>query len=253
MESEKYQDKWAQWMLHRRYGGDIETQKTGLTFLGKVRDKVLENAKIAKGDTLLDVGTGDGLIAFGALDRLGKEDKVIFSDISEDLLEHCRALAEESGIMDRCQFLKTSADNLAGCDDATVDVVTTRSVLIFVEAKQSAFKEFYRVLKPGGRLSIFEPINRFGYNPANDIFWGYNVAPVFEIADKIKAIYSRLQPPTDPMVDFDERDLFNLAEKAGFSEIHLELHADMTAAPAAKWETFCECLPIRLFQLWKKP
>jgi arsenite methyltransferase len=43
---------------------------------------------------VLDVGCGDGLIAFGALDRVGEEGQVIFSDISQDLLDHCRSLAE---------------------------------------------------------------------------------------------------------------------------------------------------------------
>jgi arsenite methyltransferase len=39
--------------------------------------------------------------------------------------------------------------------------VTTRSVLIYVEDRRAAFAEFFRVLRLGGRLSIFEPINRF--------------------------------------------------------------------------------------------
>jgi ubiquinone/menaquinone biosynthesis C-methylase UbiE len=44
-----------------------------------------------------------------------------------------------------------------------VDAVTTRSVLIYVKDKRRASEEFHRVLKPGGRLSIFEPINSFTY------------------------------------------------------------------------------------------
>jgi len=237
MESERLQDKWAHWLLQKRHGGDIEMQKTMLTFLGQIRDKLLQNAKIEEGNTVLDVGAGDGLIAFGALDQIGKQGKVIFSDISQDLLDHCQSLAEKLGIVDRCQFIKASVDNLTDFDNASVDIITVRSVLIYVEAKLSAFKEFYRVLKPGGRLSIFEPINRFGYNPVN-IFMGYNVAPIIDIVEKISTIYSRLQPlRTDPMLDFDERDLFNMAETAGFGETHLELHADMTSIPTVKWET----------------
>jgi arsenite methyltransferase len=243
MNPEKCQDKWARWMLQTRFGGDSEEQKKGLTSLARVRDKVLENAKVADGDILLDVGTGDGLISFGALDKVGAQGKVIFSDISQDLLDYCRSLAEELAVLERCRFLCTPADKLTGCDDTSVDVVTTRSVLIYIEAKQSAFKEFYRVLKHGGRLSIFEPINRFSYNPSRAVFWGCDAAPVMGIADKIKAIYTRLQPDTDPMLDFDERDLLNMAKQAGFSEAHLELHADITGATAAKWETFIHIAP----------
>jgi SAM-dependent methyltransferase len=39
--------------------------------------------------------------------------------------------------------------------------VTTRSVLIYVQHKDAAFREFHRVLRPGGRVSIFEPINNY--------------------------------------------------------------------------------------------
>jgi ubiquinone/menaquinone biosynthesis C-methylase UbiE len=44
---------------------------------------------------------------------------------------------------------------------ASVDVVTTRSVLIYVKDRARAFAEFARVLRPGGRTSLYEPINRF--------------------------------------------------------------------------------------------
>jgi arsenite methyltransferase len=158
---------------------------------------------------------------------------VIFSDISQDLLDICRGFAQDTGNLDRCRFLKAHAEDLAVFQSASVNVVTTRSVLIYVKAKEAAFKGFFRVLKPGGRLSIFEPINRFGQG-----FIGFDIAPVKELCDKIYAIYRRLQPlESDPMLDFDERDLFSLVEKAGFAEIHLELQADIIPEPPIKWET----------------
>src|SRR5688500_13069558 len=52
-----------------------------------IRDKVLEKAALKSGDTLLDVGTGDGLIAFAALDLVGTEGLVIFSDIAQGLVD----------------------------------------------------------------------------------------------------------------------------------------------------------------------
>ena len=105
------------------------------------------------------MGTGDGLIAFGALNRLGPSGRVIFSDISQDLLDHCREAATAEGLADRCRFVLAPADQLTALPDASVDVVTTRSVLIYVKDKAQAMREFYRVLKPGGRVSLFEPIN----------------------------------------------------------------------------------------------
>jgi ubiquinone/menaquinone biosynthesis C-methylase UbiE len=229
-------DQWAEWLLHRRHGGDPAQAQASLQWLIPVREKVLANARPQPGETLLDVGAGDGLIAFGALPLVGTTGTVIFSDISQDLLDHCRGLAAESGALDRCCFLRTPADDLSAVAPASVDAVTTRSVLIYVAAKQAAFAEFYRVLKPGGRLSIFEPINRFG-GPATRL-GGLDMTPVQEIADKIFAVYERLQPfDTDPMLDFDERDLLTLAEQAGFREIHLEYQATIKpTVPLAPWD-----------------
>ena len=227
--TEAARDKWAEWLLERRHGGDPEQQRRNLPFLRDVRDRVLENAEISGGETLLDVGTGDGLIAFGALDKVGEVGRVILSDISRDLLDRSRKLAEELGSLDRCRFLQAPADDLAAVADDSVDVVTTRSVLIYVEDKQRSFKEFYRVLKPGGRASIFEPINSFKMQDARQRFLGYDVEPVRELAEKVWAVYERNQPPaTDPMLNFDERDLFDLAGAAGFDEVRLTYEASIT-------------------------
>jgi cyclopropane fatty-acyl-phospholipid synthase-like methyltransferase len=54
-------------VLSRRDGGDARTGQRTAGVLAVYRDGVLERAGIAEGDTVLDVGTGAGLIAFGAL------------------------------------------------------------------------------------------------------------------------------------------------------------------------------------------
>ena len=216
-------DQWAKWLLHRRHGGNEDALRATLEGLYPIRDKVLDHAQLTGHETLLDVGCGDGLIAFGAIQVL-PQGRVIFSDISEDLLNHSRQLAQEMGIIERAEFIKLSADNLHTLADESVDVVTTRSVLIYLKDKLRCFKEFYRVLKPGGRLSIFEPINRFGYPEPEHIFWGVDVAPVQELAQKVKALYHSIQhPEDDPMMDFDSHDLLRFAEAAGFNKIYMQL------------------------------
>lgn len=232
------QDMWAQWLLKRRFGGDPQSMQKMLDFLYPVRDTVLSHVHLADQETLLDVGCGDGLIAFGALEKF-KMCRVIFSDISEDLLQHAETLAKEMNVHDRCRFLRASADDLSLLEAGSVDAVTTRSVLIYVSAKQEAFNEFHRVLKDGGELSIFEPINRFAFPEPPDRFEGYGVIPVAEIAQKLVALYQRLQPPeSDPMGDFDERDLVSQAEKAGFSEVHLELQIEVKPHEKEDWAAF---------------
>lgn len=209
--------------MDARFGGDPAARERILTeLLYPVRDTVLDKAKLQPGDTVLDVGTGDGLIAFGALERLGPSGRVVFSDISQDLLDHCRAAAAAEGLLDRCRFVVASADALADIADASVDVVTTRSVLIYVKDKAEALGAFYRVLRPGGRISVFEPINVLMRDP--DRLLGCDITPVKPLAAKLRTFYESIQPPgADPMLDFDERDLVRHAEEAGFADIGLEL------------------------------
>jgi arsenite methyltransferase len=249
MTTAKTQDQWAQWLLHRRHGGDEERLRQMMEFLGPVRDKVLENAALAGDETLLDVGCGDGLIAFAALEKLDAG-RVIFSDISQDLIDHCRQLAEEMNVLDRCGFVVADAVDLAPIADESVDVVTTRSVLIYVKAKAEAFREFYRVLKPGGTLSIFEPINSFGYPEPEYMLWGCDATPIIPLANKLKAVYAAIQPDDDPMIDFDERDLIALVEAAGFGEVHLELQAQIVGTreherghQPIEWEQYLDYAP----------
>jgi arsenite methyltransferase len=201
-----------------------------------VRDKVLDRAALAEGETLLDVGCGEGMIGFGALGRGAAH--VVFSDISDDLLDFCRAAAEELGVAERCSFVKAGAADLAGIDGESVDIVTTRSVLIYVPEKAQAFAEFLRVLRPGGRFSCFEPINRFGMEERRDGFWGYPSNGLGELASRVEQVYAEIQPPGDPMLDFDERDLIRLAEEAGFFPIELELQAEIRSTDPRPWEAF---------------
>jgi len=233
-------DRWYRWLCEVRYGGDPAQQELVRQALYPVRDKVLDRASLGPADTLLDVGTGDGLVAFGALDRLGPDGRVIFSDISADVLQYCRAAAFDAGDLGRCDFVEASADRLTGVADASVDVVTTRSVLIYVADKAAAFAEFRRVLRPGGRVSIFEPINDRMQECSASTFYGYDVGPVADLALKASARLAANQPPgADPMLAFDDRDLVRLAEQAGFGQVRLDLEVMVRRArPAIAWDTF---------------
>lgn len=233
-------DRWAEWLAKRRFGGDPKARAELLARLVETRDAVLDRAELREGETLLDVGCGEGLIGFGALER--GADAVVFSDISTDLLDVCRDAATELDVLDRCRFAKAPAEDLAPVAHESVDVVATRSVLIYVRDKAAAFGEFARVLRPGGRISIWEPINRFGSEERwQDRFFGYGLEGLESIGAKLRALFAELQPAeTDPMLDFDERDLLRLAENAGFFPITLTLRVVIEPAAPRSWENFLD-------------
>ena len=218
-------DHWSRWLLERRDADDERQRQVTLEHLAGVRDRILAHGEPLEGSTLLDVGTGDGLIGLEALARVGPRGRVIFSDVSLALLERVRDAVESQGAAERARFVAARAEDLTDIADASVDVVTTRSVLIYVAEKARAFSAMHRVLRPGGRLSLFEPINRLMFPEPADRFWGYDVSSVAALADKVKASFDRLEAANAAtMMDFDDRDLARLAESTGFERVHLECH-----------------------------
>ena len=239
-------DRWARWVLRDQDAGDAALRERGASLHGTMRDGVLGRAALREGDVLLDVGTGAGLIGFGALERVGTSGRVVFSDVSADLLAECRRRAAAEGTLDRCRFVQASADDLSEVADGSVDAVTTRSVLIYVRRKPAAFAEFFRVLRPGGRLSIFEPINSFSMALESHNLFGLDLAPVADLAGKLRRVWTPVPPEQDPMLDFDERDLLRLARDAGFTALELDYRAEVEVpapAPTTDWDTLKRTAP----------
>ena len=252
-------DRWARWVLDRGHGGQPDDERADMAYLVPIRDRLLSGADIRPGETILDVGAGDGLIALAAADLVGPSGTVIFSDVSRALLEHARRVAERRGLEGRTSFVRASAEDLAPIADASVDVVTTRSVLIYVRDKRRAFREFHRVLRRGGRVSIFEPINRYFDDSADD-FWSFDARPVEDLVRKLWAGSGDPdEEADDPMMNFGERDLFDAAEDAGFEEVRVELAVErvpgswvedwdalLRTAPNPNARTVCESIDVAL-------
>jgi arsenite methyltransferase len=157
---ESQSDLWANWLLHERFGDDPIHERAFRADIARYADRVLDGARLAAGMTLVDVGAGDGLVAFRAIDRVGASLRAFLIDISATLLQHAEAIATQRGVRDQCTFTQCSAEALEGIADATVDAVTTRAVLAYLPDRPAVLREFSRILKPGGRISIAEPICR---------------------------------------------------------------------------------------------
>jgi SAM-dependent methyltransferase len=229
-------DRWATWLAERRFGGDDAAARQSQVLFDEFRCRVLAGASIEHGDVVLDVGCGEGLIGLGALELLGDRGRVILTDISEDVLEVCRANANGDS---RCEFVRASADDLP-FEDASVDVVTTRSVVIYLDDKPAALREFFRVLRPGGRLSMFEPINSFGWPEPEGMFAGHDVRAVWDAAAKIRDCYG-----ASTLLGWDERDLLRWSEGSGFTDVELTVELRVKPHPVARmsWDAILHFAP----------
>jgi ubiquinone/menaquinone biosynthesis C-methylase UbiE len=224
-------DIWSKWLMESRFGNRENTQPE-MVYLKALRDKVLENAKLKGHETLLDVGAGDGLIAFGALEQLHAPGRVIFGDISQPLLDQARSIAQRMNVLDRCQFVQASAEDLSFLPDESVDVVTTRSVLIYVQDKLRALREFYRVLAPGGRISFFETVTLARLHRAGEKWPGigtsvYPAADLEPISELVTRFVSGLNfAASRTMSTTDHIGYLHLCEEAGFKSAQVELRLE---------------------------
>jgi ubiquinone/menaquinone biosynthesis C-methylase UbiE len=239
-------DVWSDWLLHRRHGDDPEYARAVQTVVEGYADRVLAGAQLEVGMTLVDVGAGEGLTAFRAIDHVGPSLRVVLTDVSESMLRYAESAAERRGVHSQCEFLLSAADRLERIADRSVDVVVTRAVLAYVADKKAALGEFFRILKPGGRLSIAEPILQ------DEAFYARalrrRVLDETQPADRFLTLLhlwkSAQFPDTEeacnesPICNYSERDLLNMVRGAGFSPIQLQLHIDVLPALVTAWHVY---------------
>ncbi|MEX1256216.1 MAG: methyltransferase domain-containing protein [Gemmatimonadota bacterium] len=107
---------------------------------------------IRPGQTVLDVGSGSGTDALIASRIVGLEGEVIGLDMTSAMREKLERNAREMGATN-VRTLDGNAEEIP-LPDTSVDVVTSNGVLNLVPDKESAIREIYRVLRPGGKIQI---------------------------------------------------------------------------------------------------
>ena len=109
-------------------------------------------ANIKAGEVVLDLGSGAGLDCFIAGKVIGRRGRAIGVDMTPEMLEKSRRIAKENRIRN-VEFRLGEIENLPIADN-TADVCISNCVINMSLNKPRVYREIYRALKPGGRISL---------------------------------------------------------------------------------------------------
>ncbi len=144
--------------------------------------RLLEMAGLQRGENVLDVSCGTGMVTFRAAEGVGPQGKVFGTDISQTMVDTARAEAARRG-SSHVSFERMDAEEL-DVEDGSFDAVLNALGLMFVPDVGKAVREMHRALRAGGRAvtAVWGERSRCGWSgvfPIVDSRVESEVCPLF--------------------------------------------------------------------------
>lgn len=148
-ETEAARGLWVRGIFNRTAGDYDRVERIlGLGTGSWYRRRALRRAGLAPFMSVLDIGTGTGLVAREAAAIVGDAHRVVGVDPSPGMLEHAK-------VPPGLRLVVGTAEAIPA-PDAAADFLSMGYALRHVSDLPAAFAEFFRVLRPGGRLCLLE-------------------------------------------------------------------------------------------------
>ena len=169
-------------------------------------------AEIQEGEAVLDLGSGGGLDAFLAAQRVGTTGRVIGVDSSPEMVAKAAEGASKGGYAN-VDFKVGRMEQLP-LEDESVDVVISNCVINHADDKLAVFEETIRCLRPGGRLVLTDLVAEGPFSQAvlDDEVWGEWLGVALGKQEYLRGIreagFKHLQVVREtafPMAEQDER------------------------------------------------
>lgn len=141
-------------------------------------------AALRPGETVLDLGSGGGIDCFLAARQVGETGYVIGVDMTPAMLAKANASKARMGVAN-VEFREGQIESLP-VDDSTIDVVMSNCVINLSPDKPAVFREIFRVLKPGGRVSISDIVTEGAFSDdlrADMLRWSECVSGAIDASD----------------------------------------------------------------------